>query len=164
MGSNATSYRVRCSWSGLDGADETDGGDRYRVQVWPGPAREPKVLRWWPQWDPSGVVPQLTTTGGRLLVGAEAEDRRRAMSWLAARGSAHLFRDDDGTYWEHSNLPSASGTPQLEELDVAEAERRYGPRSGWGPAAAKRPSALDLIRNTWRTWRYSHGRRPPGVD
>lgn len=34
-------------------------------------------LKWWPPWDPSSAVVRPTTTGGRILVGAEAEDRRR---------------------------------------------------------------------------------------
>ena len=97
----------------------------------------------------------------RILVGAEAEDRRRSLTWLASRGEAHLFREDDGTLWEHSNLHDASGTPQLEELGTVEAEARYGPADAWGPPSLERPTAARMLRNVWRTWRYSRGRRSP---
>jgi hypothetical protein len=155
------SYRVRTSAGDLDDADEMDGGDRYRVQLWPGPFREPEVLRWWAQWDPRGRQPRPTTTGGEVVLGAEAEDRRRQMRWLGSRGHAHLFEDAAGRLWEHSNLPDARGTPQLEELDRPEAERRYGSPDEWGPSALERPSAGQMLRNVWQTWRYSRGRRPP---
>lgn len=154
-------YRVRSSAAGLEGADEMTGGDSYRVQLWPGSPAEPEVRRWWPPWDPAGAQPRRTTTEGRILVGAEAEDRRRSLTWLASRGEAHLFREDDGTLWEHSNLHDASGTPQLEELGTVEAEARYGPADAWGPPSLERPTAARMLRNVWQTWRYSRGWRPP---
>jgi hypothetical protein len=153
-------YRLRSSATGLDGADEMDGGDRYRVQLWPAPAAEPTVLKWWPPWDPAGVAPRPTASG-RLLVGAEAEDHRRGMSWLASRGSAHLFRDDDGLLWEHSNLPDASATPQLEELTDTEARSRYGDPESWAPPMPKVPGGGTLLRNILQTLRYQRGWRPP---
>jgi hypothetical protein len=125
-------YRVRSAAGGLAGADELNGGDRYRVQLWPEEPAPPEVRKWWPPWDPANVAPRPTTAGGRLLVGAEADDARMGMSWLASRGAAHLFRDPQGTLWEHSNLPDASGTPQLEELERGEAQRRYGAPESWG--------------------------------
>jgi hypothetical protein len=134
------SYRLRTSTAGLDGADEMDGGDRYRVQLWPASPAEPEVRKWWPPWDPRGVEPRRTTSFGRILVGAEAEDRRRTMSWLASASRTHLFRDGNGVYWEHSNLPDAAGTPQLEEFGEDEAERRYGPKSGWFSGKLERAS------------------------
>jgi hypothetical protein len=153
-------YRVRSSAGGLDGADETDGGDRYRVQLWPAPATEPEVRKWWAPWKPASA-PEPRVEGARVIVGSEAHDRRAEMEWLAARGYEHLFRDADGTLWEHSTLPDASGTPQLEELDPDEAERRYGGPEGWGTRATVRPSAGQMLRNVWQTWRYSRGWRPP---
>ena len=153
-------YRVRSSARGLDDADEMDGGDRYRVQLWPASAGEPEVRKWWPPWEPAGA-PVPRAEGASVIVGAEAHDRRLEMEWLAARGYEHLFRDADGTLWEHSTLQDASGTPQLEELDPQEAERRYGDAQRWGTPATARPSTARMLRNIWQTWRYSRGWRPP---
>ena len=154
-------YRVRASTAGLDGADEMDGGDRFRVQLWPAAPADPEVLRWWPEWDPREAIARRTTeTAGRLIVGAEAHDRRMGMEWLASRGYEHLFRDADGTLWEHSNLPAGSGTPQLEELDRAEAVRRYGATESWGPPPMVRPATGQVLKSIWQAWRYSRGRRP----
>jgi hypothetical protein len=139
--------RVRVAWSALAEADES-GGDAYRVQIWPGEQAEPVVLKTWPPWDPAHVEPRPIASGGRLLVGADAEDARRAMHWLASRGQAHLFVDDDDVLWEHSNLPDAVGTPQLEELRAEEAEARYGPRRGWEQASLD-PTARGLLRSLW---------------
>ena len=152
-------YRLRCSAAGLDEADEMDGGDRYRVQLWIAPAREPEVRRWWAPWDPAGTVARPTTAAGRLIVGAAADDRRSEMSWLASRGSAHLFRDLDGVYWEHSNLHDARGTPQLEELSAEEAASRYGSPETWTSHLAT-PGLGTLVRNVVQTKRYQRGRRP----
>ena len=159
----AGEYRVRSSAAGLDGAEE-DGGDRYRLQLWPAPFADPDVLRWWPPWDPSGVTPRPTTRAGRVIVGAESEDARVQMRWLAARGHVHLFEDSEGTLWEHSSLPNPSGTPQLEELDLDEAERRYGPRAGWGPPPPARPTAGQMLKSIVQTIRYSRGWRPESKD
>jgi hypothetical protein len=123
-------YRVRSSAAGLDDADELDGGDRYRIQLWPADAAEPEVVKWWSPWRPAQEARRTTATG-RVFVGAEAHERRVRMEWLASRGYEHLFRDDEGTLWEHSTLPDASGTPQLEELTHVEAELRYGPATTW---------------------------------
>ena len=153
-------YRVRSSSAGLEEANEMDGGDSYRVQLWPAPAAEPRVLRWWPAWDPAGARAQPTTTGGRLLLGAEAHDARVQMAWMASRGTAHLFRDDDGVLWEHSTLHDAAGTAQLEELDEAEAERRYGHTESWKGAAAVVPGLGSLAKALWQTVRYQQGWRP----
>lgn len=119
-------YRLRSSAVGLDDADEMDGGDRYRLQLWPHPAAIPEVRKWWSPWNPADTQPRRTTAGGRIVVGPEAHDLRVQMAWLASRGEAHLFQDDSGTLWEHSTLPDRRATPQLEELDEAEALRRYG--------------------------------------
>ena len=153
-------YRIRSAASGLDAADEVDGGDRYRLQLWLAPSRDPEVLKWWAPWDPSGAVARPTTAGGRILLGAEAEDGRTAMTWLASRGQAHLFRDDEGTFWEHSNLPDTRGTPQLEELSETEAESRYGSRGTWAPPIPPRPSVGSMLRNIVQTVRYQRGWRP----
>jgi hypothetical protein len=152
-------YRLRACWSGLDGADEMDGGDRYLIQLWPAEHGEPEVRRWWPPWDPAGVRPQPSTPSGRLLVGAAAEDARTRMAWLASGERRHLFRDADGVLWEHTNLPDAIGTPQLETLDAAEAERRYGPPEDWGRVAYVRPQARHVARDLWNAWRHSRRRR-----
>jgi hypothetical protein len=154
-------YRVRSSAAGLDGADEMEGGDRYRIQVWPSSPAGPDVRKWWPPWDPAGVEPRPTTSDGTLFVGAEAEDLRRPMSWLASRGQAHLFRDDAGALWEHSNLPDASGTPQLEELTEDEARSRYGDPGDWAPPLPGRPSVGAMLRNVLQALRYRRGWRPP---
>jgi hypothetical protein len=155
-------YRARSSAAGLADANELDGGDRYRVQLWPAPAAEPEVRKWWAAWRPG--APEPTVAGGRVVVGAEAHDRRVQMEWLASRGYEHLFRDADGTLWEHSTLQDASGTPQLEELDPDEAELRYGDPQAWGPPTTVRPSTAQMLRNMWQTWRYSRGWRPPADD
>ena len=152
--------RLRSSAAGLDDADEMDGGDRYRIQVWPAPAAEPEVKKWWAPWSPTSES-RRTAPSGRILVGAEAHDRRVQMEWLASRGHEHLFRDDEGTLWEHSTLPDPSGTPQLEELVETEAEHRYGPCTMWGPPPMVRPSTAQTLKNLWQTWRYSRGWRPP---
>jgi hypothetical protein len=152
-------YRVRSSAVGLAGANELDGGDGYRVQLWTAPAAPPEVRKWWAAWRPG--VPEPTVEGGRVIVGAEAHDRRVQMEWLASRGYEHLFRDAEGTLWEHSTLQDASGTPQLEELDSDEAERRYGDAKEWGTHATVRPSGAQMLKNVWQTWRYSRGWRPP---
>ena len=153
-------YRVRSAACGLDGADEMDGGDSYRVQLWSAPAAPPDVLKWWAPWNPSDVAPRPSTSGGRIVLGVEAHDLRMKMRWLGSRGVAHLFRDDDGVLWEHSTLSNAAGTPQLEELDREEAERRYGPEAKWGPPSIARPSVGGMLRSIWQTWRYSRGWRP----
>jgi hypothetical protein len=129
LGVAAGTYRVRTSASGLDDADEFDGGDRYRIQLWPAEAAEPEVLKWWDPWRPVQEA-RPTTERGRVIVGAEAHDRRVRMEWLASRGYEHLFRDDEGTLWEHSTLPDGM-TTQLEELTREEAEHRYGPAKRW---------------------------------
>jgi hypothetical protein len=152
-------YRVRSSAAGLADADELDGGDRYRVQLWPAPAASPEVRKWWAPWRPG--TPGPSVEGGRIIVGAEAHDRRVQMEWLASRGYEHLFRDAEGRLWEHSTLQDASGTPQLEELAADEAERRYGGAEEWGPPATVRPSTAQMLKNVWPTWRYSRGWRPP---
>jgi hypothetical protein len=154
-------YRVRSSAAGLNGADEMDGGDRYRIQVWPSPPAAPAVQKWWPPWDPAGVEPRPTTGKGRLVVGAEAEDLRRRMRWLASRGQAHLFRDDAGTLWEHSNLLDASGTPQLEQLTEDEAKGRYGDAEEWAAPLPGRPSLGVMLQNLLQSLRYRRGWRPP---
>jgi hypothetical protein len=154
----AGSYRLRASWAGLDGADEMDGGDRYLIQIWRAPAMEPEVRKWWPPWDPAGVRPQPTTARGCLLVGAEAEDARVQMSWLASGDGRHLFRGAGGALWEHSNLPHGSGTPQLEELTEEEALERYGPSDTWGTIPYVRPRARHMVRDLWNAWRVSRGR------
>ena len=153
-------YRVRTAAAGLDGADEMDGGDRYRVQLWLAPAAEPEVRKWWPAWDPSGVRPRPTRPGGRVVIGAAAHEARVRMSWLASRGVAHLFKDADGVLWEHSSLQDSSGTPQLEELDEAEAERRYGPSDRWSTWSPATPSLGEMLRNIADTLRYQQGWRP----
>lgn len=153
-------YGIRSAAGGLDDADELDGGDHYRIQLWPASAAEPEVLKWWAPWEPADT-PEPGIEGARVIVGAEAHDRRMEMEWLAARGQLHLFRDADGTLWEHSTLQDASGTPQLEELDPGEAGRRYGDAEDWGTPATVRPSTAQMLRNIWRTWRYSRGWRPP---
>lgn len=122
-------YRVRSSAAGLADADEFDGGDRYRIQLWPAEAAQPEVVKWWDPWRPLHEARRTTATG-RVVVGAEAHDRRVRMAWLASRGYEHLFRDDEGTLWEHSTLPDGM-TTQLEELAHEEAERRYGPATKW---------------------------------
>ena len=155
-------YRVRSSAAGLDGADEMEGGDRYRVQIWRAPAAEPEVLRWWRSWDPREATARRTTeAAGRVILGAEAHDRHKEMEWLASRGYQHLFRDAGGTLWEQSSLPDASGTPQLEELDEAEAVRRYGAPDEWGAPALVRPTTGRTLTSIWQAWRYSRGWRPP---
>lgn len=73
-------YRLRSSAAGLDGADEMDGGDRYRIQLWPSPSAEPAVLRWWPPWDPAAAQARRTTTAGRVLLGADSHEARLRMS------------------------------------------------------------------------------------
>jgi hypothetical protein len=111
-------------------------------------------------WDPSGIVAQPTTTGGRLVLGAEAEDRRRELSWLASRGSAHLFRDVDGTYWEHSSLRDTRGTPQLEELSAEEAASRYGPPERWTQPSPLASGMGTMLRSLLQAFRYRRGWRP----
>ena len=101
-----------------------------------------------------------TTPGGRVVVGAAAHEARVRMSWLASRGVAHLFQDADGVLWEHSNLQDSSGTPQLEELDEAEAERRYGPSDRWSTGSPATPSLGEMLRNIADTLRYQRGWRP----
>jgi hypothetical protein len=157
-------YRVRSSWAGLDGADEMDGGDHYRIQLWLAPVAEPEVRKWWAAWDPSGATARPTTAAGHVWLGAEAHDRRAHMRWLATRDGTHLFESAAGVLWESSTLPDAQGTPQLEEVDEVEAERRYGPRAEWGSTMPTRPSAVEMLRNAWRAWRYSRGWRPPADD
>jgi hypothetical protein len=152
-------YRVRAAAAGLDDATE-EGGDRYLLQLWPAAVEEPRVLRWWPPWDPAAARPEPTTEGGRVLLGAAAHDARLGMRWLAGRGQAHLFADPDGTLWEHSTLLDAAGTPQLEELDEAEAERRYGPRTAWGTLPWAQPRAAALVTAIVRAGRSRRGRRP----
>jgi hypothetical protein len=56
-------YRVRSSAAGLDHADEMDGGDSYRVQVWPAPASDPRVLVWWPPWREQEPPPDVAPPG-----------------------------------------------------------------------------------------------------
>ena len=158
LGVEPGSYRVRVSGAGLDAASGYDRGDRWRVQLWPAPAGKPRVVRWWPPWDPSTVTPRPTTDRGRVLVGAEAEDARRRMTWQRSRGVAQLFEDADGVLWEHSALRDAHGAPQLEELNVAEAERRYGPRKEWGTELSR--SLPDLLKAVGDTLRYQRGWRP----
>ena len=154
-------YRVRSAAAGLEGANEMDGGDSYRVQLWPAPAAEPRVLRWWPAWDPAAARAEPTTVArGRLLLGAEAHDARVRMAWMAGRGSAHLFRDEQGVLWEHSTLRDSAGTAQLEELDEPEAQRRYGPAETWKGAASLVPGLGSLAKGLWQTIRYQHGWRP----
>ena len=153
-------FRVRVSAGGLDRADEPSGGDRYRLQLWPARVSEPVVLRWWPAWDPAGTAASPTTSGGRVLLGAEAHEARVRMSWLATRGVAHLFRDGEGTLWEHSNLPDAGGTPQLEQLWEPEAEARYGSADCWSTGASELPSLADMLRNVSDTLRHRRGWRP----
>ncbi len=153
-------YRVRVSGAGLAAATELDGGDRWRVQVWPAPPAGPRVLRWWPPWDPAGVEPQPTTFQGRLLIRAAATDARARMRWLASRGVAHLFRDADGTLWESSTLATAAGAPQLEELDQQDAERRYGSANAWGKLGVPDAGVRTLVRSLWQSWRRSRDRRP----
>ena len=143
------SYRVRVAWAGLEASAQAREGDRYRVQLWPGAPEPPRVLRWWPPWDPASVEPR-PSGGGRLLVGAEAEDARRDMHWLASRGEEHLFVDDADVFWEHSNLRDAAGTPQLEELPDDEADRRYGPRSGWAQTSLD-VSTRGVLRALWQS-------------
>ena len=154
-------YRLRSSAAGLGGADEMEGGDRYRVQLWQAAFAEPEVLRWWPPWDPERVTARPTERGGRVLLGAESHDARRRMRRLASRGAAHLFENSEGTLWEHSNLPDAAGTPQLEALGEEEAERRYGPRARWSPPPLATPSVRQMLKNIVQTFRYSRGWRPP---
>jgi len=159
---DAGAYRVRSAAAGLDEADEMDGGDRYPVQLWPSPSAEPEVLRWWAAWEPRTVVPSPSMKdGGRVLQGAEAHDARVRMLRLKSPGVAHLLQDDEGVLWEHSNLPDAGATPQLEELDKNEAEQRYGLRATWGPKPLEQPSLGRMLKNLWQTWRYSRGWRPP---
>lgn len=152
-------YRVRSSAAGLDGATEMDAGDSYRLQLWPAPAAAPAVIRWWPGWDPARATPRPTTAAGHVVLGADAHEARATMRWLASRGQAHLFRGCEGTLWEHSTLPDRAGTPQLERLDAAEAERRYGGSGSWGrlPGA---PGIGTMARSMWRTLRRGRGRRP----
>ena len=152
-------FRVRSSVAGLDAADELDGGDRYRLQVWAAPAAGPVVRKCWPAWDPSGVVASPTTPTGRILVGAEAFDARDRMSVLASRDVAHLYRDAQGTLWE-SSATRGAGTLQLEVLDHAEAERRYGPADGWSTVSLAMPSLGEMLRNIADTLRYNRGWRP----
>jgi hypothetical protein len=146
------SYRVRVSGAGLDRAHEHGEGDRYCVQLWPSGVLDPVVVKWWSAWDPAGVRPAPTGAGGRLLVGAEADDARVPMHWLASRGDAHLFVDGGGVLWEHTNLRDATGTPQLEELPEEEAERRYGPRGAWRGGALD-ASARGALRALWQSLR-----------
>ena len=153
-------YRLRSSATGLDGATEMAGGDAYVIQLWQAPAAEPCVIRWWPPWDPAAARAAPTTPAGRVLLGAEAHDARAGMTWLASRGSAHLFRDADGALWEHSTLRDASGTAQLEELDRAEADRRYGPAESWQGVSAFAPGLGALATSLWQTLRYRRGWRP----
>jgi hypothetical protein len=153
-------YRLRSSASGLDGAGEMEGGDGYRVQLWPAAFAEPEVLCWWPPWDPEGATVRPTEGGGRVLLGAESHDAQMRMRLLASCGGAHLFEDSEGTLWEHSNLPDAAGTPQLEELPEEEAERRYGPRARWGLPPLTTPSMRQMLKNIVQTVRYSRGWRP----
>jgi hypothetical protein len=160
IGVEPATYRVRSAAAGLDGADEMDGGDRYRVQLWAAAAAQPEVVKWWAPWNPATVAPRPSTSGGRIVLGAEAHDLRMKMHWLGSRGVAHLFRDGDGVLWEHSTLSDAAGTPQLEELDYDEAERRYGPAKAWGPPSTARPSLGRMVKGIWQTWRYSRGSRP----
>jgi hypothetical protein len=147
--------RVRVSAAGLEGATEL-GGDSYRVQLWPGPMREPHVAQWWPPWQPARAAGR-PSGGGRLLVGAAAHDARVDMHWLASRGEAHLFSDENDVLWEHTTLHDASGTPQLEELPPDEAERRFGPRTGWEQRSLD-PSVRGVLRALWQSSR----RRRPG--
>ncbi len=95
-----------------------------------------------------------------MLLGAEAHDAQARMRWLGSRGVAHLFEDMEGGLWEHSNLPGAGGTPQLEELDEEEAERRYGPRAQWGLPPLAMQSVGQMLKNIVQTLRYSRGWRP----
>jgi len=153
-------YRLRASAGGLDGATEMAGGDAYVIQLWLAPSAEPCVIRWWPPWDPAAARAAPTTAAGRVLLGAEAHDARVEMTWLASRGSAQLFRGVDGALWEHSTLRDAAGTAQLEELDGAEAKRRYGPADRWQGVSAFAPGLGTLAKSLWQTFRYRRGWRP----
>ena len=154
-------YRVRSSAAGLHAADEDSGGDRYRIQLWPAAWAEPEVRKWWSGWNPAGAVPHRTTRAGAVVLGPEAVDLRTRMSHRAWRGKDHdLYEAVDGTLWESSTLPHGGGTFQLEQLDVQEAERRYGPRPTWGPPMLATPSPAQMLRNIADTIRYSRGWRP----
>ena len=111
-------YRLRSSAAGLDSADEMQGGDRYRVQL---RARSAALVADMG----SGRCDRASHRARRSRPSRRGvHDARMRMRWLAARGAAHLFEDSEGTLWEHSNLPDAAVTPQLEELCEADAERR----------------------------------------
>ena len=125
-------YRVRVAGAGLEEADTGDeGGDRYRIQVWPAPEESPAVVKAWPRWDEARARPHPTPGGGRLLLGAEAEDAKNEMRLVGERGeppdTKYLYRADDATFWELTYLPEEPGQPhQLEELRAEEASHRYG--------------------------------------
>jgi hypothetical protein len=107
----------------------------------------------------AAVQARRTTAGGRILLGAQSHEAR-VRSWLASCGVAHLFRDDGWRALGALDLAGPAGTPQLEELDAEEAERRYGQPAGWGPKQPAHASTAEMLRNIGQTLRYYRGWRP----
>ncbi len=126
-------YRVRIAYDGLDHAGVDPPGDKYRVQIWPAEAAEPRVLKWYDGWQPK--PPPVHPGGLRILAGAAAWDTKNQMSvigWRAAEREGvpdykiFLYHDRrDDSYWEYSYDSTPPYETILSEVDREHIKGKY---------------------------------------
>jgi hypothetical protein len=128
--------RCRVSWTGLGHgtplADEPPSPEALTIEVAPGDAADPAVLRSWPAWAPPPTHQTTAPTGMRELSGPGAAEARQAMEWVpllfwppypeTSSGTVTgLWRDPaDGTHW--ANGSGRNSRDVLRELTPAEVE------------------------------------------
>jgi hypothetical protein len=129
-------YRARICWAGLDSApdvnlDREQPSENVTIQLWPGPAIEPRVRKWHWEWEPKSPEKRPKNRHGlRVLVGEAEIERtltggRRVVGYQPqADGSrTALIEDGEGAYWERVYSEEPPYEPVLFELPPSELGR-----------------------------------------
>lgn len=132
-------YRTRVAWDGLDAAPESNLDERdnppetIRIDLWPAPRIEPRVVKWYWEWKPKPPEKRPTSPHGlRVLVG-EREIRDVLAPYPFSQVIGHqpqpdgshtaLIRDQDGNFWEEIHSQEPPYEPIMFELPESEIRR-----------------------------------------
>lgn len=130
-------YRARVSWDGLDLASETNADDEpvetVRIELWPAPAIEPRVLKWYWEWKPKPPEKRPKSPYGlRVLVG-DREIERALPPYPFTRVAGHhpqadgtksaLILDPNGNFWERVYSEEPPYEPIMFEIPESEIHR-----------------------------------------
>jgi hypothetical protein len=124
---NTGTNRVRVAWANVAEGDSVladEPRERVTIQVWPGEAVPPRVLRWYEDWRPRSAP--SSPYGLRVIAGPEIdyEGMRATGDCPHDDGSSTvLIVDADGAYWEQVYRQEPPYDEILFELPQSELHR-----------------------------------------